>query len=360
MRFEIIQPFPECRGLGVELSIDNDLVSESALPIRPNYYDGFNRETYTELVDLEYFLSENYEHKDTQNLCVETPVNKTIASLINFQYKCEPSSGRVYSLLHAGRKSAIAPLHYDWDMRWVLNACLLGRKKFVFVPPESGWILAPVLNTSSYCVPRFSEKDLHEFVEIAAGVEITVQAGQAVIFPSLWWHGVYYEQNSVSISVRFAENPELRPLSVLPRSWLLQRLIAVLDSITKNDRVNVVDGCLKAFCREQDNWLSRYRYCKNIYREYLHEMGKEKGVNYLSAENFDIELSFAEEELRHLYSILAPQDLKAERFCEVRRYLFEGLSDNEFNRQHNLIAGQALRVRQGLRPKRGLFSGDFV
>ena len=254
-------------------------------------------------------------------------------------------------MVHAGRAGCIAPVHFDWDHSWVAHACLTGRKRFFFFPPESGWLLSPVINTSALAIPRFSEPDRSEFLRRTGGMEVVLEAGQGVVFPSMFWHGVVYEASSLSISVRFEQVPGGRPFSALPRSPWLQRLVW---HFSKSGYGAAAHGFLEDYLPvffEKGGWMDRYRRVNAFCRRALLDAGEEHGAKELTGENFSAELALASEELRLYYGGVN----KAAPAADIREtldYLFEEIPS--MPAASRSLAAYALNKRQGLRPRRGL------
>lgn len=327
--------------------------------LESNYYDGYaNHTSATQKILLsEYLNSADATYADL--MCVETPLPSALAKEMKIYFAEGAFRGHsAVCLVHAGRRGCIAPLHFDWDHRWVLHACLSGRKTVYLVPPDFGWFLNPILNTSAICVPRLSEIDRGEFVRRSGGAEVELTAGQALLFPSLWWHAFRYEAPSTSVSVRFGERPELRPFAVLPRSFWLQRLVWQLfqQGAAENAQVCLY-RCLSAFF-ERRSWIERYYGVNSVYRAILEDFGENYGPQYLASERFNAEYYIAKDELKELYTFSGSRaDAKctAEGIEEVRNYLFGKSSGIPYKTQQAL-AKYALVKRQGLQPRRGLIA----
>jgi hypothetical protein len=260
------------------------------------------------------------------------------------------------ALIHAGRKACVAPVHFDWDHKWVAHACLIGRKRFLFFPPHAAWLLSPVINTSALDIVRFSESDRSELINCLGGTEVVLEAGQGVLFPSMFWHGVLHEEPSLAVSVRFEPSPAGRPFAVLPRSWLFQRLVWRLF---QQGYGSVADEFLaeylESFFRYTKGWKSRYRRSAELCKKALMQYGEQQGVFNLTGENFSTEMALASDELKLYYgNVLKSQEtIDSEQVKEVHSYIFPSVDRHPS--AHDLhLALYALRVRQGLPPKRGV------
>lgn len=342
----------------VRLAIEHPLdLSSMEVLLQPNYYDGFTtaQQRSRRLKVDEYLRSADVSLDNL--MCVEMPLPNVAAGKMQLHVRRGPSERTAVCLFHAGRSGSIAPLHYDWDHKWVLHVCLTGRKAFYLLPPEAGWLLNPVINTSSICVPRLADRDRHDLLRRLGGIEVRLAAGEAVLFPSLWWHAVRYEAPSTSISVRFGEQQALRPFGAMPRSFWLQRLVWELfrrDGCHDQPR-RALQRCLAAFFK-RGHWTKRYEEANATYRQILREMGGEYGAEYLASRNFNSEISIAGAELADSYGLNTSRGspiLAHDSLEDIRGYLFERAPKVPYNMQRKL-ARYAATKRQGLRPRRGV------
>jgi hypothetical protein len=249
----------------------------------------------------------------------------------------------------------MTPIHFDWDHKWVAHACLLGRKRFFIFPPDAGWLLSPIINTSALAIPKFSEPERQDLFKRLGGSEIVLEAGQGILFPSMFWHGALYEEPSLAVSVRFETSLGGRPFAVLPRSWFLQRLVwrffaNAYNSIASHFLVQY----LKTFFSRTKTWKDRYRQVSDLSRGALLACGEERGAREWIGENFSLELALASEELKLYYgNVAVRKPYEKDRVSETRKYWFQGL-DGVSAAHQLLLSRYALSVRQGLPPKRGL------
>ena len=347
----------------VSLVLDDVDFWSMQVDLQPNYYDGFVQRVHNvRRVAVAEYLNGNNIDAYVDAMCVEMPVPKQVASKMKLVVPAASVSNKeAVCLFHSGRASSVAPLHYDWDHRWVLHACLTGRKTIYLIPPEAGWLLTPIVNTSAICLPRLSAADRMELLRRLGGSEVALVAGKAVLFPSLWWHAVRYEAPSMSVSVRFGEDPTLRPFAVLPRSFWLQRLLwQLFQSRGGVARVRYLNRCLEEFFQPRMTWLQRYRAMNQVYRSILIEVSQANGAEYLTSDGFNSELYIARDELATLYSINSTRSLEraTESVESVQKYLFAGLDLEKPGavpyKTQRALAQYALAKRQGLRPRRGL------
>jgi hypothetical protein len=329
------------------------------LNIRTDYYTSFNRANLVayKASAEEYLFGEDEKWLDKSLLCPEMPVSHHLAPAIRLVVPTKKSwSKQGVAFIHAGREGCRAPVHFDWDHTWIAHACLLGRKKIFIFPPHSGWLLNPIINTSALDIPRFSECDRVDLINRLGGVEIELRAGEGICLPSMFWHGVLYEEPSLSVSVRFEPTPAGRPFAALPRSWLLQRLVwRFFQQGYGSEAAKFLEEYLESFFRPTKRWKNRYRQTVELCREALSQFGEQQGVVALMSDNFSSELALASEELKSYYgnAIESQESTKREVVQEVRDYIFRS-TDHKPSAHELRLAVYALTVRQGLPPKRGL------
>jgi hypothetical protein len=339
----------------VDIADDFFDLNRLILTVAEDYYTRFRRRNFvSDTVSAADYLSDK-SPKNADVLCQEMPIPHHLLSSVKLSI---PSSAawttHAVGHIHAGRANCVTPLHFDWDLTWVANVCLTGRKRFFIFPPSAGWLLSPVLNLSALYVPKFSEMDRRDLLSKLGGVEVVLDAGEGVLFPSLSWHGVLYEEPSLSLSVRFEQTPGGRPFAALPRSWLLQRL--VWRFFREGYRSPAFDFLLEfmgAFFDEKSGWIERYRRISTLCRLALVDMGEAQGAAVLAGENFSTELAVAREALRRCYTVL-PNEGDAEDhdgIRDAREYIFQRIC---IPPDAERLARYALRQRQGLRPRRGL------
>lgn len=343
---------------GVTVSV-NDVSQFNPLEvtITNDYYTSFRNANLRcrKVTAEEYLLGKAENWPDHSLLCPEMPIPRQVASTTQLMVPVGTSwSKQAVAFIHAGRAGSIAPLHFDWDYSWVAHACLTGRKRLFLFPPQAGWLLSPVINTSALNIPRFSEPDRRALVSKLGGIEIVLEAGQGILFPSMFWHGVLYEQSSLSISARFESQPGGRPFAALPRSWWLQRLgWKFFQQGYRTEADDFLATYLDACFQRKGGWKERYRRLNALCRQTLLHYGEYQGAEELIGENFSIEMALASRELRFWYgSAQGTKPFANEFIQEAMEYIFEA-KECKFAAFESQLAAYALRVRQGLPPKRG-------
>jgi Cupin-like domain len=336
----------------------NSYLARIDLTITSDYYTAFRRSRTRsyKVTASEYLTTVDSRWEDASLLCPEMPLPGHLATEV--QLITPPGfawSKRAVAMVHAGRAHCMSPVHFDWDHTWVAHACLTGRKRFFLFPPKAGWLLHPVINTSAFAIPRFSEIDRRDLLSKLGGLEIVLEAGQGILFPSIFWHGVLYDEPSLGVSVRFEASAGGRPFAVLPRSWLLQRLVwRFFEQGYGREAFDFLSEYLRSFFIRTKTWKERYRRITSLCRQALLARGEEQGAFEYVAENFSSELGLASEELKvHYENIDDTHPRERDRLREVREYIFDGV-DRRSAARELLLSKYALSVRQGLPPKRGL------
>lgn len=345
----------------VETTLDSCL-RDLELIITSDYYSAFGRlDTPSFKISAEDYLSrKGNAAKASSLLCPEMPLPNKLTSNVGLTVRQRSVfSDQAVALVHAGREGCMTPIHFDWDHKWVAHACLLGRKRFFLFPPDAGWLLSPILNTSALAIPKFSEPDRYELVHKLGGAEIVLEAGQGILFPSMFWHGTLYEEPSLALSVRFELNAGGRPFAVLPRSWFLQRLVwRFFENGYNSTATDFLVKYLKSFFGRSKSWKDRYWKIMDLCQNALIAEREEHGARRWISENFSPELTLASQELKLYYgNVRAREPHENDRIREARKFIFDRLSSVSAARQL-LLSKYAVSVRQGLPPKRGLVQID--
>lgn len=324
--------------------------------LRPDYYRSFRRRRVrTITVPASEYLAKGSPWARESLLCPEMPLPRELSRSLVVRVSSRASFGaQAIAMVHAGTIGSFAPVHYDWDHKWVAHACLTGKKRFILFPPSAGWLLAPVMNTSALLVPRFAAPDRREIVRRLGGFEIELRAGQGVLFPSMFWHCALYEGPSLSISVRLEPNRRGRPYAALPKSFWLQRMVwEFFSSGYGADSANFLDRYLRCFFQANQTWKDRYRSVSALCRQALLELGRRQGAATAWSDGFSAELGIAANELRGWYTLGDTVPTRGDKLLvsDTAKYLFQGARRRP--RYGLKLAKYAVEKRQGLRPRRG-------
>jgi hypothetical protein len=346
------------KGLRLSVEALTSHINALRVPIGPNYYDGFGKLLKPPVITTisAYFKDKN--NFKSGELCPEVPVSPDFAQHISLCMSNKPAEPHAVALLHVGRKGCVAPLHFDWDHDLVLHACLRGTRTFYFLPPDAGWLLTPVLNTSSLYIPKLSGKDRNKLLKLLGGFEVTLKAGEAVLFPSMCWHSVYYDTASIGLSVRFSTRSDFRAFSILPRSWLLQRIVAELfcRNAKPAEVKRILDDCARAFVAPYEHWQARYKVFESACRRILLRMGKGEGAEQWADDAFVPELAIAGFEVEDLYT-LPRQRIRGKELSVAERYFFP--DEKQVSGAKRALARYAVAARRGLPAQRGLIPVQY-
>ncbi|WP_135078568.1 hypothetical protein [Terasakiella sp. SH-1] len=344
----------------------NSVISELALEdlsnllvvSGPNYLDFRNN-------GGEYFqlpFSDFYEQCTPPEygvLCSETPLTNQLAQKLKVDGGSFSDDQTAYAIMHSGLKGAIAPLHFDWDFRWVVNFCLDGKKTFILIPTDIRARLMPCFNLGLLDLQSLSSHQINTLISQSDGQMITIEKGESVIFPSCWWHGVIYEERSVSFSLRFTKSPLLRPLALLPRHPLLQHIATTMWA--KNEHPiqikNFVTKCLETFLlnRRKNDWSKKMIDLSKLYEKEIEHISGENSLKPRLSDHIDGSGNeYAECE--RLYSApLKSSEINIKDCFEVETNYIFGTHYGHLNRETKEKAVKtAMFLLEGLQPKRGL------
>jgi hypothetical protein len=341
---------------GVVVDVDALPLDELTLPISRDSYSAFHTFAVPpeRVAASEFLYGPAARWSDPTVLCPEMPLPSAFTPDVRVHVPHGDAwSGLAVAVVHAGRQNSVTPIHFDWDHSWVAHACLEGRKRFFLLPPEAGWLLAPVINTSALRIPWFSEDDRTEVLAQLGGVEVELTAGEGILFPSMFWHGVLYDEPSLAISIRFERHGGGRPFQVFPRSWWLQRMLWLLFREGYGSPADALFArCLEALSA-RGSWRDRYDRVRDVCRDALRHAGERRGVKEWVGENFSPERALAEDDLRASYAAMpSTRAAVGQDVEEIVAYLFEGVPSPP--RDARRLAAHALQTRQGLQPRRGI------
>jgi hypothetical protein len=163
-----------------------DLIFESTPENPAPYPVNFNIETYfPELLkalkpDLAYGLSDR--------------VNHPLLPRILFR------GTEIYELFFGGRGAAFPRVHYDALCLNTQITQIVGSKEFFLYTPDQGRYMYPRPDEPKTSQVDFANPDLVRFPLFAEATPIvaTVEPGETIFFPALWWHATRLHEPCIS------------------------------------------------------------------------------------------------------------------------------------------------------------------
>jgi len=129
-----------------------------------------------------------------------------------------------FALMFFGGKDARLNLHYDIDCSHVFLTHFQTQKKVYLYSPDQ--------NTNLYQLPFTNhshvdvlEPDLERYPAFlrAKGMEATIEHGETLFIPQLWWHYVYYSEGGFSLALRANDSLKTKARG----AWNLVRCFAI-------------------------------------------------------------------------------------------------------------------------------------
>ena len=108
-----------------------------------------------------------------------------------------------FALMFFGGKGSALNLHYDIDCSHVFLTHFQTQKKVYLFPQEQSQLLykLPYTNHSHLDIlnPDYNKYPAYKY---AKGLEATIEHGETLFIPKLWWHYVYYSKGGYSLALR--------------------------------------------------------------------------------------------------------------------------------------------------------------
>lgn len=108
-----------------------------------------------------------------------------------------------FALMFFGGKGSSLNLHYDIDCSHVFLSHFQTQKQVFLYPPSQSDLLykLPFTNHSHVNV---LDPDLKQYpaFKYAKGYKATIEHGETLFIPKLWWHFVYYSKGGFSLALR--------------------------------------------------------------------------------------------------------------------------------------------------------------
>ncbi len=113
-----------------------------------------------------------------------------------------------FPFMFFGGKGSEVTLHYDIDHSSVFLNQFEGRKRIIiFSPEQSKYLYQHPFTVKSHINPMKPDLERYPAFANARGYECILEPGETLFMPPCFWHFVYYEEPSFSISLR--SNPSL-------------------------------------------------------------------------------------------------------------------------------------------------------
>ena len=168
----------------------------------------------TEMTLAEY-LDLKARQPETPLLCLEEPTPDALLTLFSLGDYAEINAAdgdRVVSRCFVGHAGNSSNLHYDRDYHATLLYQVFGRKRVLLISPRESHKLRPVMNFSEYLLSNFSPSDVEAFVGYTNGYYAVLDAGEALLIPTAFWHHVEYADDAMSVNFKLRRHRYLRLL----------------------------------------------------------------------------------------------------------------------------------------------------
>jgi hypothetical protein len=107
----------------------------------------------------------------------------------------------VYEIFLGGNGSSFPYLHYDALFMHTQITQVYGSKTFIMYPPEQTPYMYPYPDNPKFSQINFHDPDYEKFplYKKATPIEITVEEGETLLFPSGWWHTTRITEPCISL-----------------------------------------------------------------------------------------------------------------------------------------------------------------
>ena len=163
---------------------------------------------------------------DNPNCCLwcYQPLPESLRALFTPPPYVDPRTDDLSALFYISTSQLRLSLHFDVDFKQNLMTQVLGRKRYILIPPRFSKRLNPYFNYSQIALANYSEPEKLAFVKYNDGFDCIVDPGETLFIPKSWWHYVEYLSFSITVSLRYAKSPFSQVFTLLPRCYLLQNI----------------------------------------------------------------------------------------------------------------------------------------
>ena len=108
-----------------------------------------------------------------------------------------------FAYLFFGGAGSYVYLHYDIDCSSVFLTQFEGRKKIIlFAPDQTDYLYQHPFTAKSHINLHNPDYEKYPALKNARGYEVTIQHGETLFIPPLFWHFITYESSGFSLSLR--------------------------------------------------------------------------------------------------------------------------------------------------------------
>ena len=328
-------------------------LKDQPVRVEQSYVAGGNAEAY--LVPIGDFLKDYRWFAERGLMCPETLVPNLDADILaGLRQSVGTCDDAPTVLVHLGYPGSTSPIHFDWDFRTVFHVNLRGQKVFAIAHPDGGLSMPTLINSIPFDLSNLSARKQRRLLGLIDADLHHLGAGEGVRFPPLWWHAAIYRKPSLSLSFRFDEVRELRPIAALPRSAELQRLAWLIHAHREELSLGLIGRIVDAFLTLPGSWRKRYQGFLAITRQLDDECRLALGAP-LAKPGYPFHLlglpDHVQPELKQVYSLTgigAANDPAISAEIElIRSYVFEAGNAGLSEAQQVALAEYAHTVRMG-------------
>ncbi|HHS95755.1 MAG TPA: cupin-like domain-containing protein [Phaeodactylibacter sp.] len=145
------------------------------------------------------------EHQETDLRMFLFNIFKEIPELVNDFSTPTITNGFLerFPMMFFGGKGAKVDLHYDLDCATVFITQFQGRKKIIlFAPNQSKYLYQHPFTVQSEVPLDQVDYNKYPALKLAHGFETTIDHGETLFMPHLFWHFIYYTDGGFSLSLR--------------------------------------------------------------------------------------------------------------------------------------------------------------
>ncbi|KAL7294061.1 hypothetical protein TKK_0012099 [Trichogramma kaykai] len=236
-----------------------------------NYWIDYQKCNYSNQMPLLYLKDWHCVNSNTNIYFYEVP-QYFASDWLNEYFIAHPDLNDDYMFVYMGPKGSWTPLHVDVFTSYSWSANIVGKKRWLFFPPDQGTFLK---NKNGDLIYDFSAVQLNDnsnnnnndfnnctneknIMKTPRSIEIIQESGQIIFVPSGWYHQVWNLEDTISINHNWINGCNIRKIWAALRSELL----AVMKEIED--------------CKDMDNWNN---HCQIMLKASF-------GINYIQFYEF--------------------------------------------------------------------------